>query len=572
MLAGSISTSIVSIIAVIMPRDQFVYLLPYFVSLALSLGVLVYALPKRGAQGISAFLGYVIGQTLWIFAFILELVTSNLASKLFWEGTQWMAGAVSLVALPVFAVQYTNFNLEPRKRYFHLSLVVPIGLLVLLLVDQYLGWIYVRPSVVNSLPFTDLKYGLGSFAYFYIFYSYGLLLSALGVLARAALRSHKLHTQGGAIILGFLLPSLGVLLPIFDGWIVPRWEPAPLLVASGTLLAAWGLFQSRAYKLPPVGRDRVFEDMIDPVVILDRKHTIIDVNRAMLDLLGRTSESTIGQSAKLVFNDFPIPIKLFTDVSHARTEAHFQIESKMVHYELSVWPLLDHDHQITGRVYVCHDITAMKELEGDLRKLNQALEQRVQLRTRELAEAYDTTLEGWARTLELKDRETEGHSRRVTETTLKVARALDIPEDEIIHIHRGALLHDIGKMAIPDEILHKTGPFTAEERAVMQKHPEIAYELLRQIPYLFKALDIPYCHHERWDGSGYPRGLKGRAIPLAARIFAVVDVWDAVQSDRPYNQRWSQENTVAYLKDQSGILFDPYVLDVFLRLVERGEI
>jgi PAS domain S-box-containing protein/putative nucleotidyltransferase with HDIG domain len=557
-----------------MTRDQLVYLLPYLGSLALSLGVLIYAYQKHSAQGARAFIWYVGGQALWVFGFILEMVNSGLGCKLFWDGVQWLAGAISLVAFPVFAVQYTEFSVKHKKWYFYLSLVVPFSLLVLLLTSKNPGLIYIDPWVAPSRPFTELRYTFGAFVHFYALYGAGLIFSAmLLIIARKFFHPQKLYrAQVITILLGFLIPILGNILPFFDLRIIPQRDPAPLTIAIGDLIIAWGLFKFRIFKVVPVGRDRVFEDMIDPVVILDKKHTIVDVNRAMLDLLGMTPETTIGQSAKLIFADFPIPIKLFTDVSHARTEAHFQIENKMVHYELSVWPLLDRDHQITGRVYVCHDITAMKELEGDLRKLNQALELRVQLRTKELAEAYDTTLEGWARTLELKDRETEGHSRRVTEITLKVARALNIPEEEIVHIHRGALLHDIGKMAIPDEILHKSGPFTADERIVMQKHPGIAYELLRQIPYLVKALDIPYCHHERWDGSGYPRGLKGRAIPLAARIFAVVDVWDAVQSDRPYNQRWSRENTVTYLKTQSGILFDPYVLDVFLRLVERGEI
>ncbi|MFZ5880913.1 MAG: histidine kinase N-terminal 7TM domain-containing protein [Chloroflexota bacterium] len=556
-----------------MTNTQLAYLFPYVISLTLSLGVLIYAYRQRHAQGAQAFVAYVGGQTLWVFGFILELVTPNPGWKIFWDGVQWMAGATSLVAFPVFAVQYTEFRLKNARLFFQLSLVVPAALLLALLTDFHYHWVYIDPIPVASGPFTELRYEFSSFVYFYAVYSYGIILAAIIIVAQRFFRPHNLYrAQVITIILGFLIPVLGTLLPIFDLHIIPQRDPAPLTIGIGNLITAWGLFRFRLLQVVPVGRDRVFEEMADPVVILDRRHTIVDVNRAMLDLLGRSAAATIGQSAKLVFQDFPIPIKLYTDVSHARAEAHFQVENKMVHYELSVWPLVDRDYQITGRVYVCHDITAMKELESDLRKLNQALEQRVQARTRELAEAYDTTLEGWARTLELKDRETEGHSRRVTEGTLKVARALELSEEEIVHIHRGALLHDIGKMAVPDEILHKSGPLTDAEKETMQKHPQIAYDLLKQIPFLHKALDIPYSHHERWDGSGYPRGLKGRSIPLAARIFAVVDVWDAVQSDRPYNSAWPRENTVDYIKSKAGILFDPYVVDVFLRLVERGEI
>ena len=189
-----------------------------------------------------------------------------------------------------------------------------------------------------------------------------------------------------------------------------------------------------------------------------------------------------------------------------------------------------------------------------------------------LTEAYDTTLEGWANALELRDKETEGHSRRVTETTLVVARALGVPEADLEQIHRGAILHDIGKMGIPDDILRKNGPLTAEERVIVEKHPLTAFHLLKRIPYLEKALDIPYCHHEKWDGTGYPRGLKGTEIPLAARIFAVVDVWDALTSDRPYRKAWDRATVMTYLTQEAGKHFDPQIVTVFLGLVEKGEI
>jgi putative nucleotidyltransferase with HDIG domain len=190
----------------------------------------------------------------------------------------------------------------------------------------------------------------------------------------------------------------------------------------------------------------------------------------------------------------------------------------------------------------------------------------------DLAEAYDTTLEGWAQALDLRDKETEGHSRRVTETTISVARAMGCTEEELVHVRRGSLLHDIGKMGIPDEILRKRGPLTDGERTVVVRHPITAYNLLKPIAYLEKALDIPYCHHEKWDGSGYPRGLKGEEIPLAARIFAVVDVWDALSSDRPYREAWSHDKVTRYMIAESGKHFDPDVLNIFLQMLEKGEI
>jgi len=178
--------------------------------------------------------------------------------------------------------------------------------------------------------------------------------------------------------------------------------------------------------------------------------------------------------------------------------------------------------------------------------------------------AYEKTIEGWSRALDLRDKETEGHTQRVTNLTLKVARAMGFSEDELIHIRRGALLHDIGKMGVPDSILLKSDQLSNEEWDVMRKHPTFAYEMLLPIEYLRPALDIPYCHHERWDGTGYPRGLKGESIPLIARIFAVIDVYDALTNDRPYRKAWKLNEVITYLRQESGRYFDPAVVDAFL--------
>ncbi|MGV3615399.1 MAG: HD domain-containing phosphohydrolase [Fimbriimonas sp.] len=183
--------------------------------------------------------------------------------------------------------------------------------------------------------------------------------------------------------------------------------------------------------------------------------------------------------------------------------------------------------------------------------------------------AYDEALEGWSRALDLRDKETEGHSRRVTELTMRMARAMNVPSSELPHIRRGALLHDIGKIAVPDAILLKPGPLTPEERQTMQKHADHAFELLAPIEFLRPALDIPYCHHEKWDGTGYPRGLKGKQIPLAARIFALADVWDALRSDRPYRAGWSFDQALTHMRSLSGTHFDPEVLAIFCVIVEE---
>ncbi|MCX6064683.1 MAG: PAS domain-containing protein, partial [Chloroflexi bacterium] len=188
-----------------------------------------------------------------------------------------------------------------------------------------------------------------------------------------------------------------------------------------------------------------------------------------------------------------------------------------------------------------------------------------------LLTAYDATIRGWSRAMDLRDQETEDHTQRVTELTEKLARSLNLPEEDIIQIRRGALLHDIGKLGIPDGILLKPGKLTKEEWVIMQQHPQYAYDMLSPITYLHPALDIPYCHHEKWDGSGYPRGLSGEQIPLAARLFAVVDVWDALRSNRPYRQAWSKEKVLEYISSLSGTHFDPMAVELFLRMQAENE-
>jgi len=214
---------------------------------------------------------------------------------------------------------------------------------------------------------------------------------------------------------------------------------------------------------------------------------------------------------------------------------------------------LDFLESLAGQASIAVD---MAELFEDLQRSNM-----------ELRLAYETTLEGWVRTLDLRDKETEGHTVRVAEVAVDLARHLNISDEDLIHIRRGALLHDIGKMGIPDEILNKPGPLTQKEWVIMRRHPEYAYELLYPITYLRRALEIPYNHHERWDGSGYPRGLREEEIPFSARIFSVVDVWDALISNRPYRKAWSKEEARRYLKEQAGMQFDPRIVEQFLQLV-----
>jgi HD-GYP domain-containing protein (c-di-GMP phosphodiesterase class II) len=212
-------------------------------------------------------------------------------------------------------------------------------------------------------------------------------------------------------------------------------------------------------------------------------------------------------------------------------------------------------HTLAGQAAIAIDSSQLFE---NLQRSNQ-----------ELLQAYDTTLEGWARALELRDRETEGHTRRVTKLTMRLARFIGVKDCDMVNLYRGVLLHDIGKMGVPDHILKKTGKLTPNEWEEMRMHPVYAYNLLSPISFLRGALDIPFCHHEWWNGSGYPRGLKGEQIPLAARIFSVVDNWDALLSNRPYRKAWVREDVIDYLRLNAGVIFDPRIVDIFLSMMEK---
>ncbi len=185
-----------------------------------------------------------------------------------------------------------------------------------------------------------------------------------------------------------------------------------------------------------------------------------------------------------------------------------------------------------------------------------------------LLSAYDATIEGWSHAMDLRDKETEGHTLRVTKLSEQLGTIMGVEAEDLVYMRRGALLHDIGKLGVPDSILLKPAKLTDEEWTIMRQHPQYAYDMIQPIEYLRPALDIPLCHHEKWDGSGYPRGLKGEEIPLVARIFAVVDVWDALISDRPYRPAWDKEKALTYIKEQSGKHFDPYVVENFLKMRE----
>jgi putative two-component system response regulator len=245
-----------------------------------------------------------------------------------------------------------------------------------------------------------------------------------------------------------------------------------------------------------------------------------------------------------------------------------------------VTSLDDYDARITGlragaddfvnKPYNSMELFARLQTILRLNRYRRIAEQQSKLKSlnEELLIAYDKTIEGWSQALDLRDRETEGHTQRVTNLVIRFAKAVGLSDADLEHIGRGALLHDIGKLGIPDVILHKPGKLTEEEWQIMRMHPVYAHQWLSSINFLEPALTIPYAHHEWWNGTGYPRGLKGREIPIAARLFAIVDVWDALRSDRPYRSAMPKAEVLEYIRDHSASQFDPSLIDVFFDLVK----
>lgn len=305
------------------------------------------------------------------------------------------------------------------------------------------------------------------------------------------------------------------------------------------------------------------ENAAETMLIISDKGSIISINDSGRDRLG--------------FNQDDIELLSIWDIdSHIakedwdtwfnrlRQEQRLTIETEFIRTDGTLIPVEAASalFEFETQIYICifaRDTSAWLAEAAKVADLNRRLEA-----------AYDATLLGWSKALDMRDNETEFHSNRVTEATVALAKRMGVSDEEIVHIRRGALLHDIGKMGIPDQILHKPGQLTEEEWAIMRQHPTFAYEMLKPIEYLADSLSIPYSHHERWDGTGYPLGLKGEEIPLAARIFAIVDVFDALRSERPYRPAWPIDKVIDHLHTQVGTHFDPEVAKAFFSwLAER---
>lgn len=551
-----------------MNASELSYLSPYVLSFALSVALFAYVWAHRQIPGGTAYACYIGAQALSIFAFLLELVSTGLNAKIAWDKVQWFTEAIIIIAFPIFALQFAEFKLRHPKIIFGLIVALPIFFSLLVIGDPILRLVYLDARLTTDEPFPELYYGFTPAVYLYAAYIYAIILTSIAILIRRIFHVQRLFAiQTIIIVVGLLIPVLASILALLNLRFTPQRDATPITFAIGNLIVVWGLFRFQILDVAPVGRDTVIENLSDPVVVLDLQDRVVDINPATETLIAKSSSQVIGQPARQVFAAWHELFDHFENMNETRIEVSLHANGARRRYELHMSPIHNSRGLVIGRVFTANDITERIKLQTKLEKMNQELETRVRERTLDLQVAYDTTLQGWARTLELRDEETEGHTRRVTELTLQLARAVGLSDKELVHIRRGAILHDIGKMALPDEILRKPARLTPEEFEIVKQHPVIAYELLSPIPFLKQAIAIPYCHHEKWDGSGYPRGLRGTEIPLSARIFMLADVWDAIQSDRPYNKAWPRAQALEYMRAQSGIHFDPHLLGLFLELV-----
>ncbi|MEW6503792.1 MAG: HD domain-containing phosphohydrolase [Chloroflexota bacterium] len=327
---------------------------------------------------------------------------------------------------------------------------------------------------------------------------------------------------------------------------------------------ALGYWRQKTARRPAaqVPASNLLDILLDGYCVLDEEGRIQHTNPALENLLGCPARQLRGSSliqfVEPVCQADYLSLLELMKYSQSRI-GPLEIELKSAAGEplsvfLTLAPYPNGGREMTQALL--RDVSQWRQVQNELVAVNLMLEQ-----------SFTDTLEGWAKALELRDYETHGHTQRVAEATVQLALEAGYRLEEVLNVRHGALLHDIGKMAISDTILLKPGPLDHAEWEVMRRHPVYAEQLLRPIDYLRPAIPIPYCHHEKWDGSGYPRGLKGEEIPLEARIFSVIDVYDALRSSRPYRpEPWSEERTLEYIKQQAGTHFDPDVVNIFLKM------
>ena len=544
------------------------YLIPYIIAFFICLSVAVIIWRRRKVDGARIFAILTLGQTSIILGYIFELGSTTLEWKLFWDDFQWLGLLLWSFLFPIFVFQITGSDWAKKRITWVLLAIIPLFFAVMLLTNRLHGWIHDDAWLIYGNHFNTLRYEFTPLVWGFALYGFlSMILWFIYLLARY-FRMHPIYrNQIGLIVLGSSIPLVGYVLTLYEVSLSFQRDIAPLTLTIGNLVIFWGLTRQRLFDLLPIARDIVMDNIDDAVVVLDDADRIVDLNRSAREMIGMDKEKVIGKDFMEFlsrYEKFPDQLGKMDNSSQMEIKVDFGDEDRF--FDLRRTMIVDRGHEL-GRVYVARDVTSQKVFEQQILELNSNLEQKVQQRTKALEDAYESTLEGWAKALELRDKETEGHSRRVTELAVQLGEKIGLPAEDLVEIRRGALIHDIGKMGIPNKILHKPGPLSSEEWEIMKRHPGIGYDLLAHIPFLERALEITCAHHERWDGSGYPNQFSGEEIPLFARIFAVVDNWDALLADRPYRKAWEQSQVVAYLTENRGVKFDPNVVDAFFDLM-----
>jgi len=377
--------------------NKVLFLIPYILSLVITIGVLVYTWRHRSVRGARAYVWYVIGQALWVFGYIIELVSQRLNAKIFWDQFQYIAGLIILVAFPIFVIQYTETTLHRPGLLLSLSLIVPISFIGFLLTESFHHILYPSPHLDYTYIFSELRYDFSWLVYVYAIYSYLVSLFGLVFLIRRFINpQHLYRSQVLTIAIGFAIPLVFSILTTAGVDFMPFRDVSPISFAAGNIIVSWGLFRYKLFDTIPIARDLVMENLDDLVIVLDMQDRIVDVNPIALKSLGLELTQVIGQPAETVFERFPEVLDKFVQPENIHTQISLNLPTGEFHFDVKSTLLYDKNDRYIGRVFVANEVTEYVELQKKLQKLNTELEVRVANRTEallEIAERYRAVVE-----------------------------------------------------------------------------------------------------------------------------------------------------------------------------------
>lgn len=545
------------------------YLFLVVISAVITIIIAMYAWFQHRAPGATIFGWLMFSVSLWSIINIMEQTAVRTVDIFFWHRAQYLMISVIAINSFAFSLSYTGKEKYLTPGYYAMLMIVPLISQWIIFTDEKHQLFFTESPIFKTDVISTHVSTSGAWFTVNAIYSYILILISLVLLFQAFMKYSNIYRRQALVIfIGYHLPVVASLIKNTGFFPSRGMEITPIGFILAGVVMAWGLFHYRMFNLIPIDRGELIDLINDGVLVLDKQKRIMDFNLAFQHATPRMTSKAIGQPIENILGNWKELNMHLQGDKEIQTEISLNLNEKQQYFDLLVSPINGRMGEL-GQIVLLRDITTRKLVEQKMEVLNLELEHHVVERTRSLIITYDDTLEGWARALEMRDNETGNHTERVTDMTIWLAVTMGMRGDDLVHIRRGAILHDIGKMGIPDNILHKAGPLNDEEWEIMRRHPEFAVTLLSSIEFLKPALEIPLYHHEKWDGTGYPQRLKGEKIPVAARIFAIVDVWDALRSDRPYRKSWPPEQVQLYIKEQDGKQFDPEVVEAFLKVVQH---